>query len=137
MDSWVPGSLDPLGPLHLPAGDHLVLNLLHEGPDHKEEVGAKHPPEDAADDVHDVEADEGPQDVQDLKDEIHYSQVDPRPHEADVPLKYKYIRTRNQPRIQMWAGYTMVPGYLVSKFYVGLKGKLPQKSCWGLCPEQE
>ena len=89
MDSWVPGSLDPLGPLHLPAGDHLVLNILLEGPDHKEEVGAKHPPEDAADDVHDVEADGGPQDVQDLKDEIHYSQVDPRPHEADVPLMYK------------------------------------------------
>ena len=100
MDSWVPGSLDPLGPLHLPAGDHLVLNLLLEGPDHKEEVGAKHPPEDAADDVHDVEADEGLNDVEDVKDELHNSQVDPRPHEADVPLKYKYIGTRNQPRIQ-------------------------------------
>ena len=36
-----------------------VRNLVVEGPDHKEEVGAKHPPEDAADDVHDGEADEG------------------------------------------------------------------------------
>ena len=79
---------------------HLVLNLLLEGPDHKEEVGAKHPPKDAADDLFDGEADEGPQDDEDVEDESHYSQVDPRPHEADVPLKYKYISTRNQPRIQ-------------------------------------
>ena len=76
---------------------HLVLNLLLEGPDHKEEVGVKHPPEDVDDDVYDGdsrwrrlgEADEGPQDVEDVKDESQYSQVDPRPHEADVPLKYK------------------------------------------------
>ena len=45
-----------------------VRNLVLEGPDHKEEVGAKHPPEDAADDVYDGEADEGPQDVEDVKD---------------------------------------------------------------------
>ena len=52
----------------MPTGAHLVLNLVLEGPDHKEEVGAKHPPEDAADDVYDGEADEGPQDVEDVKD---------------------------------------------------------------------
>ena len=86
MDSWVPGSLDPLGPLHLPAGDHLVLNLLLEGPDHKEEVDAKQPPDDAADDVHNVEAAEILQDVEDVKDEADSSQDDPRLHEADVPL---------------------------------------------------
>ena len=45
--------------LHLTTGAHIVFNLLLEGPDHKEEVGANHPPEDAADDVYDVEADEG------------------------------------------------------------------------------
>jgi len=43
----------------IPAGAHLVLNLLLEGPDHKEEVGAKHPPKDAADNLGDGEADEG------------------------------------------------------------------------------
>ena len=46
-----------------------VRNLVLEGPDHKEEVGAKHPPEDAADNVHDGEADDGSQGVEDVKDE--------------------------------------------------------------------
>ena len=86
--------------LIIPAGPHLVLNLVLEGPDDEEEVGAKHPPEDAADGVRDGEADEGLQDVEDVKDEADSSQDDPRLHEADVPLKHKDISTSNQPRIQ-------------------------------------
>ena len=77
--------------LIIPSGAHLVLNLVLEGPDHEEEVGAKHPAEDAAEGVRDGEADEGLQDVEDVKDEADSSQDDPRLHEADVPLKHKDI----------------------------------------------
>merc|ERR1719500_1048342 len=62
-----------------------IPNLILEGPDHKTEVGAKHPREDVDDDVYDVEADESSYDVEDAKGESHYSQAHPRTHEADVP----------------------------------------------------
>ena len=85
----------------IPAGAPLVLNLLQEGPDDEEGVGAKHPPEDVADSVHDGnagadvahdgESHEAIPDVADLKDEAQKSQADPRLHEADVPLKHKNI----------------------------------------------
>ena len=71
--------------LIIPAG--VLLNLLHEGPDHEEGVEPKQPPQDA---------DDG-----DGTAEVESSQDHPRLHEADVPLKYKYIGTRNQPRVQM------------------------------------
>ena len=77
--------------LVIPGGAHLVLDLVLEGPDDEEEVGAKHPAEDAAEGVRDGEADEGLQDVEDVKDEADSSQDDPRLHEADVPLKNKDI----------------------------------------------
>ena len=62
----------------IPAGAHLVLNLVLAGPDHKEEVGAKHPPGDHGDHGDGV-------------GEAYCSQDDPRLHETDVSLKYKYI----------------------------------------------
>merc|ERR1719382_1846004 len=63
--------------LMIPAGAHLVPNLIHVGPDHEEEVGAKYPPGDV-DHCNGV-------------DEVDYSQDNPRPHEADTSLKFKYI----------------------------------------------
>ena len=59
--------------LMIPAG----LNLDLEVPDHEDEVGVKQPAEDA--------------DHGDGVGKAHDGQEDPRPHEADVPLKYKQI----------------------------------------------
>ena len=74
--------------LIIPAGAHLVLNLVLEGPDDEEEVGTEHPPEHAADGVRDGETDEGLDDVEDVQDEADSSQHNPWFHKADVPLKY-------------------------------------------------
>ena len=68
-----------------------ILNLLLEGPDHKEEADGKRPSKDATDDVYEDVANEGSQDVEDVKDEADSSWANPKPHEADVPLKYKVI----------------------------------------------
>ena len=57
--------------LIIPTGT--VLNLILEGPDHKEEVDAKHPSKNATDDVYEDEANEGSQDVEDVKDEADSS----------------------------------------------------------------
>ena len=87
-----------------------VPNLVLEGPDHKAEVGTKHPPEDADDDIYEGEADESSYDVEDAKGESHHSQAHPRTHEADVPLKYKVIGT---------AG--LLIAYVINKMRVNIK----------------
>jgi len=56
-----------LGLLHLPTGT--VCNLLLVGPDHKEEVEAKHPAVDAEGDIREAGAGDGSYDVADVKEE--------------------------------------------------------------------
>ena len=70
------------------AGPHLVLNLLLERQDDKEEVVKDHPREDAADGG-DMATDQEDEVVDDVQDEDDSSQHDPRFHEADVPLNIK------------------------------------------------
>jgi len=66
------------------AGPHLVLNLLLERQDDKEEVVKDHPREDAADGG-DMATDQEDEVVDDVQDEADSSQHDPRFHEAGVP----------------------------------------------------
>ena len=78
--------------VHLPlvvAPAHALLHLLLVGPDHQEEVGAKHPPEDAAEGVGEGEADHRLEDVEDVQDEADSRQHDPRFHQTHVRLKYR------------------------------------------------
>ena len=78
--------------VHLPlvvAPAHALLHLLLVGPDHQEEVGAQHPPEDAAEGVGEGEADHRLEDVEDVQDEADSRQHDPRFHQTHVRLKYK------------------------------------------------
>ena len=78
--------------VHLPlvvAPVHTLLHLLLVGPDHQEEVGAQHPPEDAAEGVGEGEADHRLEDVEDVQDEADSRQHDPRFHQTHVRLKYK------------------------------------------------
>jgi len=73
--------------VHLPlivAPAHALLQLLLVGPDHQEEVGAKHPPEDAAEGVGEGEADHRLEDVEDVQDEADSRQHDPRFHQTHV-----------------------------------------------------
>ena len=61
-----------LGLLHLPTGT--VCNLLLVGPDHKEEVGAEQPTEDAEGDVREgAGAGDGSYDVADVEEEADSS----------------------------------------------------------------
>ena len=81
-----------LGLLHLPTGT--VCNLLLVGPDHKEEVEAKHPAVDAEGDIREAGAGDGSYDVADVKEEPDTIWDDIRPHKADVPLRiqsYWYV----------------------------------------------
>ena len=78
--------------VHLPlivAPAHALLHLLLVGPDHQEEIGAKHPTEDAAEGVGEGEADHRLEDVEDVQDEADSRQHDPRFHQTHVRLKYR------------------------------------------------
>ena len=78
--------------VHLPlvvAPLNTLLHLLLVGPDHQEEVGAQHPPEDAAEGVGEGEADHRLEDVEDVQDEADSRQHDPRFHQTHVRLKDK------------------------------------------------
>ena len=74
--------------LVIPASFCILFNLVHEGQDDEEEVGAEHPRgqplEGGAADVVSGEADED--EVDEVQDEADSSQHDPRFHEADIPL---------------------------------------------------
>ena len=79
--------------LVIPAIFCLLFNLVLEGTDDEEEVGADplEQPHEGADDVIRRAEDEGEDEVDEVPDEADSSQHDPRFHEADVPLKYKDI----------------------------------------------